>query len=300
MEIGQYLRARPWSAVIALLFPLLAGLTAYGLLQGSPDRYVASANVRVPESVGGSASIGIFAADFALAAESDTILSQVAQDTGTTIGGLRNNLDVERLGQSSRLTVSYTNRDRARAEQVLRAFIPAALLDLTTSQAAAANLKAGQDANAKAAAALTAFQEQNSLDPQRDYTDYANSVRELEAQGIAGPQLQAAIDRRELWKGKVREFATLEGAAESARERLDTVQEDSRSSTAAAAEARNPGTIENFEVDTVSQTPRIVQGVGVAAVLGLLCGLAVLVLPDLLRRPAPVRPTEVGRSRRSA
>lgn len=292
MEIGRYLRSRPWSAAIALLLPLLAGLTAFGLLQGTPSTNIATANVRVPESVGGSASIGIFAADFALAAEDVDVLQPVSDAAGVSVGRLRNNLDVERLGQSSRLTVSYTDRDPARAEQVLRLFITNALVDLTTNETSVAALRAAEATRDKAAAAQRAFESKNGINPQRDYNQAAERVQTLQESGItSGPVLQQAIAVRDQKVELYREYTTLQNANEAAQGALDSAREAARETTAAAQVARNPNTIEGLEVEEVSQTPRIIQGVAVAAVLGLLVGLAVLVLPDLLsggrRRPPP-------------
>lgn len=291
MEIGRYLRSRPWSAAIALLLPLLAGLTAFGLLQGTPSTNIATANVRVPESVGGSASIGIFAADFALAAEQDEVLQPVSDEAGVSVGRLRNNLDVERLGQSSRLTVSYTDRNPARAEQVLRLFIRRALVDLTTSDTAAANAKSALAARDKALAAQRAFEADFGLDPRREYGQLSDNVRDLQAAGAPPSQIAAAVAARDRLVEPVRQYTALTNAADAAENVLEDAQQAANESAAAGRAATNPRTIENLEVSEVSQTPRIVQGVAVAAVLGLLVGLAVLVLPDLLRggrrRPPP-------------
>lgn len=284
MEIGQYLRARPWSVAIALLFPILAGLTAYALLQGPPTRYSASASVPVPESVGGSASIGIFAADFSLAAERERILEPIAEKNGVTVGGLRNNLDVERLGQSSRLTVSYSNRNEDKVEPVLRDFITATLVELTSDEASVANLKAAQAAAAKAQSALRTFQNENSLDPQRDYNQYSSAVIDLQEEGItSGPQYNAAVARRDRQVEVVRQYESLLAADEAAQDALRDAQSAARSSQAAATAARNPAVIEDLTVEEISQTSRVVQGTAVAAILGALVGLALLVLPDLLR-----------------
>lgn len=291
MEIGRYLRSRPWSAAIALLLPLLAGLTAFGLLQGTPSTNIATANVRVPESVGGSASIGIFAADFALAAEDPAVLQPVSDAAGVSVGRLRNNLDVERLGQSSRLTVSYTDRDPARAEQVLRLFITNALVDLTANETAIRTLQTAVAARDKARAQLEAFEQANTSNPERINNNDIDRVQDLQRTGITGPVLEQAIAARERSTKTVREFRELTAAVDSTQDAVNNAQQAATEARAAAQQARNPNTIEGLEVSELSQTPRIIQGVAVAAVLGLLVGLAVLVLPDLLgggrRRPPP-------------
>ena len=283
MEIGSYLRARPWGVVIALLFPVLAGLVAYGLLRGEPNTNTASANVRVPESVGGSASIGIFVADFGLAAESAEVLEPVSEETGVGVGRIRNNLDVERLGQSSRLTVSYTDRDPARAEQVLRVFIRTALVDLTADETAITEVRTAEAARNKAVSAQRNFENTNGANPDRQYNNATDTVQELQAAGTGGAPLARALAERDRFLEQRREYDALTAAAEASQEALDGARQRAAASTAATAAAQDPSTVEDLTVEEISSTPRLVQGVTVAAILGALCGLAVLVLPDLIR-----------------
>lgn len=299
MEIDQYLRARPKRTAVALLLPLLAALLAFVLLQGKPSSYTASATVSVPESVASSASrIGVFVADFAEVAASPSVAGEVAQATGVPRREVEEGVEVTRIGQSSLFNVVYTGDEEDTAEPVVRAVVARSYARLVGGGVAEAEnqLAAAEQDYQAAVTAREAYQDEiGTIQPDRDYADLSSRIRSIEANPGSGSVATLEAQRDRLVP-QVRRAQELEDAVEAASSRRSAAERDAGAARSEAIEVQSPRIIRDLTVDASTSAGGLLQGVGVAAVAGLLCGLAVLVLPDLLRHrgtrgtPPPAAP----------
>lgn len=304
MEISHFLRARPKTTALALLFPVVAALVALLVLVNQPPRYTSTATVSVPGSAAGSASrVGLFVADFAELATSGAVLGEVADSTGQSRPELAEGLTVSRIGQSSLFTVAYTSADQSVTDPVVRAVVTVTFGDLVAVSDAEEELAAATDVYNTASAERTAYQDEiGTLQPDRDYADLSSRIRSLEISPDAGSGLTLARlnSQRDALVPQIRRMQELDQAVQDAADQKDQATQAVASAQREAAAAQSSSTIQDVVQTQESRASRIVQGVGVAAVAGLLVGLAFLMLPDLLRRrtvSAPDRPgSESGRS----
>ena len=292
MEIGQYLRARPVTAVITLLLlPLLAGLAAFLVLRAQPPQYTADATVSVPADTAESASgIGIFVADFGERANSKAVVAQVSADTGVPEEDLEGAIEVARLGLGSLFEVRYTGDSQQQVEAVVRSVIARTYARMVGSRATEAeeNLERVRAEYAAAVQARRDYENQiGTLQPDRDYSDLSSRIRSLQANG-GSPAVIASLSRqRDALVPQVRRAEELDRAIDTAEELVERARQEVVEARGEAAEAQDPRIVQELVVSAGSATGGLVQGVAVAAVFGLLCGLAVFILPDLLRRRTP-------------
>jgi hypothetical protein len=289
VEIGHFIRSRPRISALALLFPVLAALAAVLVLANQPPRYTAVANVAVPSSAANSASrVGLYVADFAQVAVSDPVVSKAAQSTGVPQADIKSTLEVTRLGQSSLFSVTYTGNGRENVEPVVRAVITDTFNSLVQVDSSDAALAAATKAYQDAVQARADYQDQiGTLQPESDYTDLSSRIRSLEL----APQTfanQAAIrdltTQRDALVPQIRKMQELDQAVTDTASQRDEAARAAESVQQDAAQAQSAETIQNVSVTPESRATRMVQGAGVAAVAGLLVGVAILVLPDVLRR----------------
>lgn len=294
MEIGQYLRARPRTAVIALLLlPLLAGAAAFVLLRAQPAQYTADATVSVPSRTAASASgIGIFVADFGELANSGAVVEDVSAATGVPAEELNGRIEVVRLGVGSLFEVRYTGDGRAQVEEVVRTTIArtyARMVEPQAEEAEATLARVRQEYAAAVAARQTYENEIGTLQPERDYSDLSSRIRSLRTNGES-PAIIAQLERqRDALVPQVRRAEELSRAVDTAEQLVEDARLNVIEARGEATETQDESLVQELTVSAGSATGSLVQGVAVAAVLGLLCGLAVLVLPDLLRRRSPVQ-----------
>lgn len=288
MEMSHFLRSRPRTSALALLFPVLAGLVAYVILSNSPTRYTADATVSVPGSAADSASrVGLFVANFGELATSGAVLDGVAEETGQSRQDLEDEVEVARIGQSSLFTVSYTADDEAAVEPVVRSVIRGTFGNLVEVSDSDAEFQAASAAYDAAVAARTAYQDEiGTLMPENDYSDISSRIRSLQIDPEFGSA--AAIIRlsaqRDALVPQIRRMQELTQAVADAAEERDEARQAAESVQRAAEQSQTSSTIQDIAVAPESKVTRIVQGVGVAAVVGLLVGIAVLLLPELVRR----------------
>lgn len=292
MEIGQYLRARPWTAVVTLLLlPLLAALVAYLVLRAQPPQYTADATVSVPADTAESASgIGIFVADFGERANSKGVVAEISADTGVPTDELEGAIEVERLGLGSLFRVTYTGEGQERVDAVVRSAIARTYARMVGSRATEAEAELAR-VRAEYAAAVQARRdyenEIGTLQPDRDYSDLSSRIRSLQASG-GDPAVIASLSRqREALVPQVRRAEELDRAIDTAEEFVEQARQELVEARGEAAEAQDPRLVQELTISAGSATGGLVQGVAVAAVFGLLSGLAIFLLPDLLRRRTP-------------
>ena len=292
MEIGQYLRARPATAVITLLLlPLLAALAAFLVLRAQPPNYTADATVSVPADTAESASgIGIFVADFGARANSKAVVAQVSSDTGVPEEELEGAIEVARLGHGSRFEVRYTGEGAQQVEAVVRSVIARTNARMVGSRATEAeeNLERVRAEYAAAVQARRDYENEiGTLQPDRDYSDLSSRIRSLQANGGSAAVIASLSRQRDALVPQVRRAEELDRAINTAEELVERARQEVVEARGEAAEAQDPRIVQELVVSAGSATGGLVQGVAVAAVFGLLCGLAVFILPDLLRRRNP-------------
>jgi len=315
VEISHFLRARPWASVLALLIPLLAAGGAYYVLKDQPPRYTATATVSVPGNDANSASrVGLFVADFAELATSGPVLNEVSASTGESRTELEENVVVARIGQSSLFTVAYTGEGRTVVEPVVRGVITSTFNNLVQVSDSDAELKAAQGAYDAAVAARTAYQDQiGTLQPDRDYNDLSARIRGLQITPVFGSAARIAelSAQRDALVPEIRQMEVLDQPVQAAASQRDQAAQDAASVQRAAAEAQSASTIQDLVVVADSTLAPILQGVGVAAVAGLLVGLTLLLVTHRVHRrrspaafvprrripTAPVPATEVAPAR---
>jgi len=288
MEMSNFLRSRPRTSALALLFPIVAGLVAFFVLSGSPTRYTANATVSVPGSDANSASrVGLFVADFAELATSNAVLDDVATKNGQSREELQAGLTVSRIGQSSLFSVVYTGDDQATAEPVVRDVITGTFSNLVQVSDSDTTFQAASAAYDAAVAARSSYQDEiGTLTPENDYNDLSSRIRSLQISPQIGSSLTIAglTSQREALVPQIRRMQELNQAVQDAANQRDAAQQEAESVQRAAQESQSESTIQNLEVTPESKTSRITQGVGVAAVIGLLVGVALLLLLEALHR----------------
>jgi hypothetical protein len=142
METLDYLRVARERFRILIGLPVLAALVATAVVLLTPQKYAVTAYVAAPALVGGVAAqqfsgqqaANQFVAAFAAAATSPKVIDQVAADTGARPADLRDGVEVQQVGASSQLTLTYTTGERGTAGPVARAMTARALTFLFASQ----------------------------------------------------------------------------------------------------------------------------------------------------------------------
>lgn len=301
MEIGTYLRSRPRLTALAVLLTLLSAVGAWVVLANQPVRYAATATVSVPGSAANSASrVGIFVADFEALALSDEVTQGVSQATDVPGSEVDDELAVSRIGQSSLFTVTWTGEDPTVAETVVRSVIETTFAEqLPVTRTDAALDLANQEYQGAVAERRAYEDEIGTLQPGQDYSDVSSKLRSLQSQlSSSSTQFERNARQREIndlsaqrdaLVPQARRMNELDQAASSAASQVEEAQGSAASARQDAQVANSPTTIVSLDVKDDSSTARTLQGVGVAAVAGLLVGIALLVLPDVVGRRSPAR-----------
>ncbi|SDQ67909.1 hypothetical protein [Quadrisphaera sp. DSM 44207] len=290
MEIGTFLRSRPRATLLAMLFPVLAALGAYLILSLQPARYTATATVSVPGSAADSASrVGIFVADFGALAVSTPVLEEISGSTGVSASEVRQGLEVARVGQSSIFTVAYTGDSEDTVEPVVRSVIDATFERLLPVAAADEALEQATQAAQDAEAERAQFEDEiGTIQPDRAYADVSNRIRDLQAARPLTPaqasELSTLQARQDELVAQIRQLEELDEAVDTANRVRADAQQAADAAHRDADASQNPDTIRDMVVEEAPRSTSVVPGVAVAAVAGLLVGIALLALPELLRR----------------
>lgn len=122
MEIGEFLRAKRWWALLLVVLPVLAAGLAYGPASNQPRRYEARLTLVVPDALAGSGNdLGFLVADLEQLVRTEEVRRAVAERAGPPFQELTGDIDVQRLGQSSSVELRVTALDPERAERVVEA-----------------------------------------------------------------------------------------------------------------------------------------------------------------------------------
>jgi capsular polysaccharide biosynthesis protein len=310
MEIGTYVRGLLRKSWIIVLLVLLAAGGAYLAERGTKDAYQAAVNLTVPAAQASTAgSNGQYVANFTVGLTTPQVVSAVSTATGEPIAALTSGLAANQLGNSSFIQVTYTAPDAASAVAVVNAAAKntAALLAQPAIQTATSALNAAKQALDVATAqqktaqdALTAYTAKHGLiDPNVLYAATQSSLTQLNvskqqaiAQGRGTGNFDTAIAnaqaRLNALAPLLSQYNALSRAVNQAELATQTAQ--SRVITAAGdvADANAAPLIGDPTSSLVSKRSTVIKAVAVAAGLGFVLGLALVLLVEFLgatRRP---------------
>ncbi len=318
MEIGPYVRGLLAKSWIVVLLAVLAGAGAYVAERGVRDAYQASVNVTVPSTQAATAgSNGQYVANFAVGLTTPTVVAEVSKATGEPQGALTSGLAADQLGSSSFISVTYTAADAATAVEVVNAAAkstsallaqPAVQTATTTTNAAKQSLTTATAQQQSAQDAVNAWTARHGLvDPNVLYQAAQSSLTQLNvskqnaiAQGRSTSNFDSAIAgaqaRLNALAPQVVEYNALARSLNQAELATQTAQ--SRVITAAGdlADANAAPLVGDPTSALVPRSRVIVHAVAVAAGLGFILGLALILLMELAgggrrRRAAVVAPT---------
>jgi len=310
LEIGDYLRVIRQRLWVLVLVPVLAAGTVAALVLLQPPRYRAVATVAAPALVGGSAGsqysgpngVRVFVANFTAALTAPQVLSKVAKQTHISEAAARDALSAQPISESSLIEATYVSTDKALAAAVPRAassetirFLFQSQVDLAQKSVAAAD-KAVTDAKKKVADYTRKI---GMLDPEQTYQLYQQNL----------PKLQQSRDEAQA-RGDTSAAASLGVKIEEARTQLaklapqvtayqDLVQQEEQTLTRrndlqrsldqllAQSTAADPRLVVSVsDPERLSRLAALTRQGGVAFAAGLFLAIAVVILLEVVRRPA--------------
>jgi len=322
MEIGTYVKGLLTKSWIVVLLAVLAGAGAYLAERGVRDAYQATVNVTVPSAQAGTAgSNGQYVANFAVGLTTPTVVAQVSQATGEQKTALTDGLDASQLGNSSFIAVTYTAADAATAVEVVNAAAkstsallaqPAIQTATTTSDAAKQALTTATAQQKAAQDAVNAWTAKHGvIDPNVLYQAAQSSLTQLSvskqnaiAQGRSTSNFDTAIAnaqaRLNALAPQVVEYNALTRALNQDELAMQTAQSRVISAAGELADANAAPLIGDPTSALVSRKSVVTRAVAVAAGLGFVLGLALVLLVEFLSATRRPRRDEAQRSATAA
>jgi capsular polysaccharide biosynthesis protein len=310
MEIGSYVRGLLTKSWIVVLLAVLAGGGAYLAERGVRNAYQGSVNVTVPAAAAATAgSNGQYVANFSVGLTTPGVIADVAQSTGESKSALADGLSANQLGNSSFIQVTYTAADAATAVDVVNAAAKdtSALLAQPAVQTATNTLDAAKQALTTASTQQTAAQaaingytaKHGLVDPNVLYNAAQSSLTQLNvskqqaiAQGRGTSNFDSAIagaqSRLDALAPQVVQFNALTRALNQAELATQTAQSRVITASGDLAEANSAPLIGDPTSSLVSRSSVVTKAVVVAAGLGFVLGLALVLLIEFMaatRRP---------------
>jgi Mrp family chromosome partitioning ATPase len=310
VEIGDYLRAIRRRIWILILVPVLAAAVVAALLALQPPKYRAVATVAAPALVGGSAEnqysgptgARAFVANFSAALTAPQVVSKVAEQTGGSEKAIREDLSAQAIDESSLIQVTFVSTRKAQSAAVATAASSETIKFLFDSQVLLArkSLTTGQKAVTDADKKITDFtQKYGYVNPAQTYQLTEQNIlslrqRQLDAQsegntttaanyGTAIKQQEALLDKLAPLVASYRSLAEQKDQAVARRNdlarSLQQLQSQSR-----AADPRLVVTVSDPE--QLSRLTAVIRQGGVAFAAGLFLAIALVVMLELVRRPA--------------
>jgi uncharacterized protein involved in exopolysaccharide biosynthesis len=313
MEVGTYVRGLLKKSWIVVLLAVLAGAGAYLAERGVRNAYQASVNVTVPAAAAATAgSNGQYVANFSVGLTTPGVISEVSQASGESKGALTDGLAATQLGNSSFIQVTYTAADAATAVEVVdtAAKETSALLAQPAVQTATNTLNAAKEALTTATDQQTAAQQavadytakHGLVDPNVLYNAAQSSLTQLNvskqqaiAQGRSTSNFDTAIanaqKRLNTLAPQVVDYNALTRSLNQAELATQTAQSRVISAAGDLADANAAPLIGDPTSTLVPRQTVVTKAVAVAAGLGFVLGLALVLLVEFLsatRRPRRV------------
>ncbi len=119
MEIQDYLRALAKRKWVVILIPLVVGALTLGYALSKPPSWVGSATVTAHPSSAAAGSVVQYINSYVGAMSADSVINEVAQQTGVSPDSVRAGLGAQPIGANSLiLKVTYTGKDKAKVTNV--------------------------------------------------------------------------------------------------------------------------------------------------------------------------------------
>ncbi len=323
MEVATFLKAALRWWWIAVLVAALAAAGAYLVTRNTKDSYDASIVVTVPAAQAGTTgSNGQYVENFQTSLTTSDVVKQVARDTGESESALTDGLGASQLNNSSFIEVSYNSTSAKTAEAVVLsaakrtgAYLSrSAVQSATTVQQATAAASAAADAAlAKAQKALDTFAAAHgAIDPNVAYQAAVSAITQLTvskqqaiAQGRSTTNFDAAIQQATQQAATLRpivvEYNTLTERVRQAQLVAAAAQAREAASIETLVSAKEPPLLGSASRDLVTADSTIVKAVAIAGGVGLVLGIAlVLLLTALTGGPRRGRGTRRTRKREPA
>lgn len=320
MEIGTYLRGllRRWWIVV--LIALIAASAAFVIDGGATDSYTASDNITVPQSLATTAGAnGQYVANFKVGLTTPDVLNTVASAAGVSTGTISSRLSASQVGTSSFINVSYVgkNRERARiavasatkatADLLAKGAVQTATTEQTAAKGALTDALNQVDTAQKALDAFTATH--GFVDPNVLYQAAQSSITQLNvskqqaiAQARPTGNFDAAISAAQAQLAtlapEVGAYNKLSHAVAQAQSLVGAAQ--TRVSTAAQdlAIAQAPPLIDQPIITVTTGRSTLIKGVAIAAGVGVVLGLALILLIEYIVASRRQRATAAEEARR--
>ena len=297
MEIRDFVRRRRWALALLVVLPVLAAGATYAALRHRPALVEADGTLQTPPSMASSDSqIGLYVSELDRELEAPAVVT-AASDQGVSARDLRSTLSASRVGTSSTIAVSF------RADAPSDAALSALRVAIRTAAANIARqtlppLQRATDIAEKQVAATTLALSRyeasiGTTTPEADYqrieTELVRARAGSQANGRSGTAVSdAAVQRLEEQLATaavhLQRYSVLDARATAARAVEQTSEEDLVTAQARAAEDGSGALIQGADVVKMSRIRPLVESVLLAAALGFVLGLALLLAPDVLRR----------------
>lgn len=304
MEIGTYLRGllRRWWLVV--LIALIAASGAFVIDGGATDSYTASDNITVPQNLATTAGAnGQYVANFKVGLTTPDVLNTVAKDAGVSTSTVSSRLSASQVGSSSFIKVSYIgkNRDRAQiavasatratADLLAKGAIQTATTEQSAAQTALSDATTQVDDAQKALDAFTATH--GYVDPNVLFQAAQSSITQLNvskqqaiASGHSTGNFDAAISSAQAqlatlapevgaYNKLFHALTQAQGLVAAAQSRVSTASQD-------LAIAKAPPLIDQPTVTVTTGRSTLIKGVAIAAGIGVVLGLALILLIEYI------------------
>lgn len=304
MEIGTYLRGllRRWWIVV--LIALIAASGAFVIDGGATDSYTAAVNITVPQSLATTAGAnGQYVANFKVGLTTPTVLDAVSKAAEVSTSTASSRLSASQVGSSSFIKVEYVGKNRERsvvavttatqatADLLAKGAIQTATTEQTAAQSALTDATAQQETAQKALD--TYLSQHNYVDPTLLFDAAQSSITQLNvskqqaiAQGHSTSNFDAAIasaqSQLSALAPEVAAYNKLKNALTTAQGLVSSAQ--TRASTAAQdlAVAKAPPLIDQPTVSVQTGRSTLIKGVAIAAGIGVVLGLALILLIEYI------------------
>ncbi len=302
VQLRDYLQQRRAWLLLVLILPIIFGGAAYAYVHAKPKQYLGTVQVAVPQIYTSSDStIGLYIANFGQALLRPDLQTAVSKATRVSTDDLAS-LGAARVNLSSAMEVDLSSTSSVPATRAaLVAAVKAARLKVASQglSLAQATVTQAQQSTDKATAALTTYQDSiGNLSPAQIYLTTQASIRTAQdnrVQAVADgnparaaaltTQIQTLQAQLATLSPQVRQVAALTSALTSANTSLHDAQQTLGDKQDLVTTAGNDNALSSITSDPVSPVVRTVEYVGLGVAAGVLLALAVIVVPDLLRRP---------------
>jgi uncharacterized protein involved in exopolysaccharide biosynthesis len=299
VELREYVSQMGWRLWILVALPLVSAGVTFSLLADTPAQYRATSVLTVPSTVTGGSSSGSVAqymANFEQTIVSEPVIERVVEDVGAEAGEIRDGLDTTQLGNSSLIQVSYQGPVSDEAAEIVEVATGAAF-----NRVAEIQLPFGESIETLESRLRQSTSELNSADaeledflvknglvlPREEYLMVAADVSRLESEisraeseGTSTSALEDILEerRQELTRlGKaLPEYERLRAAVDRAEEDVDDAQDELRLTENRLGQLEPEMT--DVRTESVGKLRIVGRGIGVAAGMGFIAALALIVL----------------------